>query len=531
MHDGGALARLIHPLLRGIAIAMALCAIGPFSDARAEPRIALVIGNANYSVNNKLANPANDARLISETLKKVGFSVTTVIDGNYNAMRQSLADFAKQAAEAGADATRLVYYAGHGLEADGANYLVPVDAKLQTEVDLQIEAIPLEVLFKIMGKRVNVVILDAGRVNPFRLVGTAGESRVIGGRGLARVDVPQGFYVAYSSSPGSVAMDGGGANSPFAEALARQIPLGGNIDAVFTRVRADVDAATGGQQIPWTSSTLRQEFAFVAPGVSPRSGSSLGSRLIDAPKRVALVIGNGAYVHEKLLTNPERDATAVAGTLKSLGFQLAGEKGVHLNVTRKQFSDALSTFRKMASEADLALIYYAGHGVIARDVLSRDAPPRNWLLPIDARLEYEDDVADEAVPLDRLIDIAASAKLANIVILDACRTLSRLPMKTAAGAPRSSGETRGLLRVGGGNRSIVAYAASERQAASDGGEGSQHSPYTASLLRHLRTPGVSIRGVFAEVYEDLAGETSTSDAQVPMTEDRMGTMDVALSKN
>ena len=185
--------------------------------ASAEPRIALIIANGNYKGDiGSLKNPVNDGKLISDALKKVGFNVLLVSDGDQRAMKKSLNDFGAALAKAGPSATGLFYYAGHGLQVSGQNYLVPVGANIQREGDVDLEALSAEAVLKVLnfsGSKVQIVILDACRNNPLM------RSFRSGTMGLAKVDAPIGSFVAYSTAPGSVAADGQGANSPFAAAL------------------------------------------------------------------------------------------------------------------------------------------------------------------------------------------------------------------------------------------------------------------------------------------------------------------------
>ena len=220
-----------------------------------EPRVALVIGNSDYgSAIGKLKNPANDARLMAETLKGLGFSVDLVLDADQKAMKRAVKGFGAKLREAGKDATGLFYYAGHGVQVEGTNYLLPVGAEIEAEADVEIESIAADDVMTQMqsaGNAVNLVFLDACRNNP---LAKASRSAT---RGLARLDAPRGSFVGYSTAPGDVAADGDGANSPYALALAEELRKPGiSIEEAHRNVRAKVLAETGEKQTPWDSSSL-----------------------------------------------------------------------------------------------------------------------------------------------------------------------------------------------------------------------------------------------------------------------------------
>jgi uncharacterized caspase-like protein len=219
-------------------------------------RVALVIANGRYANANALPNPPADARLIAASLKRAGFtSVDVQIDLGKTALEAALRNFG-QSAE-GADVA-LVYYAGHGIEAGGQNYLIPTDAKLERDRDLDIEATRLDtVLLMGEGAKLRLVVLDACRNNPFSAkMQRTMRSRAVG-RGLAAVEPDGETLVVYAAKAGATAADGEGANSPFAEALAKRIVQPGlEISLLFRAVRDDVLAKTGRTQEPFTYGSL-----------------------------------------------------------------------------------------------------------------------------------------------------------------------------------------------------------------------------------------------------------------------------------
>ncbi|MEQ8666599.1 MAG: caspase family protein [Rhodospirillales bacterium] len=238
-----------------------LLVLGLANQAEASPnRYALVIGNSTYP-DQPLANPVNDANLMASNLEGLGFKVYKHLDLDQRNMRRAILDFGDAMAEAGDDVVSLIYYAGHGLQVDGRNYLVPVDARIDTERDVAIEAIAADDMLSMVAQSdtsLNIVILDACRNNPYQR-----GFRSTAGRGLARMDAPSGTILAYSTSPGQVAADGEGANSPFTRAMVRAMNRPGiPVEEVFKRVRVDVMDLTGGQQVPWESSSLTGNFYF-----------------------------------------------------------------------------------------------------------------------------------------------------------------------------------------------------------------------------------------------------------------------------
>lgn len=230
--------------------------------AVAEGRLALVIGNSAYQTVPPLPNPANDAHAMAAFLTSAGFDVTSAPDLAQTEMRRAVADFAAKIAQAGSDTVALVYYAGHGVQIDGENFLVPVDARIGREADVPLQAVRLNDVMNTLSSvpsRMKIVMLDACRNNPFS------EINKTAGHGLAIVDAPVGSIVSYSTSPGSEAEDGTGENSPYTTALlAVGKEPGLPIEQAFKRMRLSVNQATSGRQTPWESSSLSSDFSFFA---------------------------------------------------------------------------------------------------------------------------------------------------------------------------------------------------------------------------------------------------------------------------
>ena len=247
-------------------------------SASAESRLALVIGQSAYRSVPALPNPANDARAVTQLLTDSGFEVSTAADLSQSQMREAVSDFAGKVAAKGADTVALVFYAGHGLQIDGENFLVPVDIDPKREADIPIQAVRLNDILNTLTSvpsKMRILMLDACRNNPFPDLKTAG-----GGLAIvdAKVGAP-GTFLSFSTSPGAVAEDGSGSNSPYTNALLaagkeQNIP----IEETFKRVRLAVNKVTEGRQTPWDSSSLTEDFRF--------SGASVaGPKPAAAPKK------------------------------------------------------------------------------------------------------------------------------------------------------------------------------------------------------------------------------------------------------
>ncbi len=221
----------------GAILGVMLLALAPAHAA--ERRLALVIGNSAYSFG-ALDNPKNDAALMAKALKGVGFEVTELIDADQKTMKKAMLDFGRSLRDS--DSVGLFYYAGHGVQVDGENYLVPVDANIRDEADVAVEAVAATELLKTMQRaasRINIAIFDACRNNPFASTTRGGT------RGLARIDAPAGTIIAYATAPGDVALDGQGGNSPYATALAKNMAADGlTVEEVFKRARREVKTET-----------------------------------------------------------------------------------------------------------------------------------------------------------------------------------------------------------------------------------------------------------------------------------------------
>ncbi|MFS2033298.1 caspase domain-containing protein [Polaromonas sp. CT11-55] len=246
--------------------AMLLCGQTAIAQAAAEPRLALLIGNATYKAS-PLRNPVNDVRLMESVLKESGFTVIKAENASMREMRRLVREFGDRLkAEGGIG---LFYFSGHGVQVRGDNYLVSIDSDIRNEDEVPDDALNGNLVLEKMqsaGNRVNILILDACRNNPFPVKSRASSS------GLAGMQAPSGSLVAYATAPGAVAADGSGRNSPYTANLARVIRQPGlPIEEVFKQVRTAVRKETGNKQTPWENTALEGEFFFrgQSPGGKP----------------------------------------------------------------------------------------------------------------------------------------------------------------------------------------------------------------------------------------------------------------------
>ena len=230
----------------------------PVGLAGPEQRIALVIGNSNYQNVTQLSNPDNDAKSVAQLLNAAGFEVVLATDVSHNEMIQVVQDFSGKIADRGPNTVAMVYYAGHGVQLAGENYLVPVDARISSEPDLingSVRLVDVMATLDSIPSRMRIAILDACRNNPFPTLNDAG-------RGLAIVDAPNGSIVAYSTAPGTEALDGIGDHSPYTAAFLRlahekNLP----IEQLFKRVRLEVNNSTAAD--PLGKLVADQRFLFL----------------------------------------------------------------------------------------------------------------------------------------------------------------------------------------------------------------------------------------------------------------------------
>ena len=250
---------LIRFLLACVMLGMA---IGfPRLAGAAEQKIALVIGNSAYPPAARLRNPVNDATAMATKLRSLGFEVILKTDASQREMTRAISQFGQKLA---LGSVSLFYYAGHGMQVRGKNFLIPVDAEIENEASVRSEGVDVDQVLDQLGPaRLSMVILDACRNNPFerRFRGTGG--------GLAQIDAPTGTVLAYATAPDKVAADGTGSNGLYTTELLKALDTPGlRVEDVFKQVRIGVIKASNNQQIPWESSSLTGEF-FFRPDLRP----------------------------------------------------------------------------------------------------------------------------------------------------------------------------------------------------------------------------------------------------------------------
>ena len=272
---------------RVTAVASMLAAVSVSAQAPLDVRVALIIGNSAYAGNMALVNPANDAKAMADVLRRLGFTVVELRDGNKAQMSAAIAQVSNSLR--GKQGVGMLYYAGHGLQLDWRNYMVPVDANLKSAADVPAQTIDLSSvvdIFKAAGNRMNIVVLDACRDNPFG-------GNTSSGKGLAQLDAPPSTFLAYATAPGNVTEDGDekSGNGLYTRFLLQELkrPITG-IEDVFKRVRLNVRKQSNGRQIPWESTSLEEDFFFndgVKYTIKPEEAEVL--RLQEVQRMAALV--------------------------------------------------------------------------------------------------------------------------------------------------------------------------------------------------------------------------------------------------
>jgi len=244
-------------LIKLALLTASLLSFGVIAQAPTDVRIALIIGNAAYVNVPALANSTNDAASMANIMRKLGFKVILVTNADKSTMERAIDQMKDQLK--GQQAVAMLYYAGHGIQLDWHNYMVPIDVKLSSSSDVRKQTIDIERVinsFKISSTRLNIIVLDACRDNPF--------TDKASGKGLAQLDAPPGTYLAFATAPGNVAEDGdeSSGNGLFTQYLIKELQKPARIEDVFKRVRLQVRKKSQGRQIPWDSSSLEDDFAF-----------------------------------------------------------------------------------------------------------------------------------------------------------------------------------------------------------------------------------------------------------------------------
>ena len=299
-------------LLLPLALALLLVGISLACAApNAERRIALVIGNAAYP-SAPLKNPVNDARDMASALRSLGFEVILRENAGLAQMEGAVNEFWGQLKKGGAG---LFYFAGHGLQVNGRNYLVPVDARLEAEQDAKYKCMDAGLVLGRMenaGNELNIIILDACRNNPFARGWRSADV------GLAKMDAPKGSIIAYATAPDSVAADGTGKNGLYTEKLLRAMRAQGQpVEQMFKRVRDEVMRATKDKQVPWESTSLRGDFYF-SPGAGAPTPAMAAPAMGAQPALLPAALPSpSAPAQQALAASPKQAPPAPAGEHKA----------------------------------------------------------------------------------------------------------------------------------------------------------------------------------------------------------------------
>ena len=410
-----------------VLLAVFLPAVGQAVGNTVEKH-ALVIGNRDYLARQaSLPNAVNDANLLAKSLRALGFNVTQRDNLKRGDFFSAVSDFASRLPEG---STALIYYAGHGMQIGGGNFLTPIDMAVTSEQSVAVKSYPLKALLEqLAGARsaVNIVILDACRNNPFQ-PHSAVRYRSFADLGLAKVQAPRGTLIAYSTSPGQLAADGTGSNSVYSEILARQLASPEReLEEIFKRVSSEVRKSTLDDQIPWYESSLTERYYFLPPeGVSVVAGKPL--MVAKAPTPDARGVQRSVPADQKAmdlawyrqltasewsqidweiqqrvkrltpeeipaLTHKASGGSVLAQTTLGLAYREGVDKAVEINNGRTMRfkannTKALRWLRTAAengfpvAQAELGEMYYTGHGV------GRDLRKTAYWLELAAAAEY-----------------------------------------------------------------------------------------------------------------------------------------------
>ncbi len=294
-----------------IGLCSGLAAAERKAVAASAPRLALVIGNANYSRLGTLGNPGRDAQLMAEKLRQLGFEVTAVTDRDLKSMTSDVEEFSRKVRERGPQTVAVLYYAGHGIENDSVNYIVPVNADIKKRADIASQSLSVKRIadrLSAAGNQLNILIIDACRDNPFPQ-GVASADTV----GLVPMGAVYGVFIASSTGSGKAASDGDDGHSPYTRALAEAITAPGEkLEDVFKSVRRHVRLTTREQQIPWESTSLELDFYFVPPAPPP----SPSAQLLAAAKETGNVALYDLLIERFPASSEAAEARSIAAKLR-----------------------------------------------------------------------------------------------------------------------------------------------------------------------------------------------------------------------
>ena len=522
----------------------------------AKSRFALVVSNEYYPEIWDLHFSHADGQITAKTLTELNFQVEWVRDGAIGNVRQALSRIKEKAEAAGPGSVVFFYFSGHAAEDGTHNYMI-----LNERVPQQTAKLPLP-----KWKKANLPVIGL----PYREVTsflaslkTTASFVVINSH--YDLDEPElfeaGQVFATQGRPLLNAADSNNYSLALSSAL---LTPGLTVDGLFKRVQVRVAEVTNGRQIPFFSNKIGNDFILNEAGDLPDivPASEGGDTVLEEPlwisvkdskdvqlltvylrrfpagkhaseaqkqidettrvasiaakqehlrggsrlgRRVALVIGNSAYQKADGLPNPVNDAHGIAAALKGLGFETVQE-GYDLG--RDAMLKSLKSFGEAAKGADWAVVYYAGHGMEVKGA--------NYLIPIDAKLEDEEDVEEEAVPVSRLIDRLQDVAGIKVFILDACRDN---PFATRMFRRRGvRGGGKGLAEIHADSGTLIAFATSPGDSALDGD--GEHSPYAKALIDHLGDQGSEIRLMFGSVADSV--QDATRKEQLPWISSPLG---------
>jgi len=545
----------------GLALGAApmLAAAGP---AVATNRKALVIGNGAYKSVRTLKNPANDANALAAALRRIGFEVTPAIDVDIGGMDAALGRFTRGLAKGD---VAMVFFAGHGLQAPGRegveNYLIPVDATLETPEALERECLPVSRVFFDLYRspaRVRMVVLDACRENAFpsRWKSEDRAAAFVGG-GLAPADQP-GAIIAYATKPGGTADDNPNeSNGLFTAELLKQLERPGQpIAMLFGEVQSAVSKHSKGRQEPWivmggdslyvlnegaatkqtvevaeadlaglmaaarcsTEACFAQEIArlsnptLAALGRKNWGGAAGPVRTQEGP-RAAFVLGVADYGDPNIprLPGAEADARALAETLHRTGFE---HVALSLNPDRRQFGADFASFTKALTPGSRVLFYFAGMGF--RALTGDGARYDNVLATSDFQLFGG---PDQGVRLQTVLEALEAARpAARLVLIDTCDTpIQEKPTAASSAAAAQCGfslRPPAATKTGAGYPDVPAargvlfgFSTSPGEEAIDVLEGHDNGPFMVHLLKALQREGASAREILARVSADVSAAT------------------------
>ena len=492
-----------------------------------EPRFAFVVSSRMPGPEfGHLRYVHAGGELVENTLRLLGFEVSSQQNPTREEFEAGFRAFVDRVAKAETPPVAFLYFAGHVKAEAGKNHVVLGGQRHFGSELLADGSVPVSELSSAIGSlrtRASFVVIDSDLDAPESFFSSPG-------RGAG------GMIFASHGRPGRRSI---GFNHFAVELAGALLYPGANASAAFKQVQVKMAERTNGRVVPWVddglvrnlrlapstglridgtqlkpSSLLDQalwlaladekdpdlmryylryfpegKFSGLARLRMEYAGSS-AAPATDSParqKRVALTIGNSAYERVGTLINPARDASAMAGALRELGFSEVFE---HRDLGRSGLLDALRRFAASAMDADWAVIYYAGHGI--------EMDGANFMVPVDAKLASREDAPDELIAVSRLFERLEGMKGIKIVILDACRN-NPLPSRAR------SGRSGGLAAMPATPGTLIALAADPGKEASDG-EGT-HSPYAEALLKHIREPGIDVRLMFGKVYDTMRDRT------------------------